>query len=79
MTTRRSAAQRAVVSEARLACGCTLGFRDGHPVVVVVTEKSAACQISMHMAGAPVYDLRDGLRPATRPLPHVHTDFEEEG
>ncbi len=78
MTTRRSETRRTIVSEARLACGCTLGFREGHPVVAVVTEKSAACQIAMHMAGAAVYDLRDGLRPATRPLPHIHTDFEEE-
>ena len=79
MTARRSAGRRAVVSEARLACGCTLGFREGHPVVVVVTEKSAGCQIAMHMAGAPRDGQRDGLRPAPRPLPHIHTDFEEEG
>jgi hypothetical protein len=32
----------------------------------------------MHMAGVPVYDHRDALRPATRPLPPLQTDFEEE-
>jgi hypothetical protein len=68
---------RPIVSEARLSCGCVLGFRDGHPVVVVVTEKSAACPIANHMAGAPVFDRRDAIRPATRPLPPLPADYEE--
>ena len=74
-------AKRNVVSSARLACGCTLGFREGQPgspVTVVVTTKGSNCALSIHMAGVPVYDHRDALRPATRPLPPLQTDFEEE-
>jgi hypothetical protein len=36
------------------------------------------CAISLHVSGLPVYDLRDALRPATRPLLPLHTDHEEE-
>lgn len=74
-------AKRHAVTSARLACGCTLGFRDGQPgspVTVVVTAKGSACALSIHVAGVPVYDHRDALRPATRPLPPLHSDFEEE-
>ena len=74
-------AKRHAVTSARLACGCTLGFREGQPgspVTVVVTAKGSACALSIHVAGVPVYDHRDALRPATRPLPPLHSDFEEE-
>jgi hypothetical protein len=70
-----------VVSTGRLACGCIVGFRDGAPgghVTVVVTTKGSACTLPIHMAGVPVYDHRDALRPATRPLTPIQTDFEEE-
>lgn len=69
------------VTSARLACGCTAGFREGRPgspVTVVVTAKGPACALSIHVAGVPVYDHREALRPATRPLPPLQTDFEEE-
>ncbi|MBP6715518.1 MAG: hypothetical protein KA205_01535 [Acidobacteria bacterium] len=74
--------KRNAVSSARLACGCVLGFREGQtagsPVTVVVTAKGSACALSIHVSGVPVYDHREALRPATRPLPPLHTDFEEE-
>ena len=74
-------AKRNAVSSARLACGCLVGFREGQPgspVTVVVSTKGSACTMSIHMAGVAVYDHRDALRPATRPLPPLQTDFEEE-
>jgi len=73
--------KRSAVTSARLACGCILGFREGQPgspVTVVVTSKGSACALSIHVAGVPVYDHRDAMRPATRPLPPLHSDFEEE-
>jgi hypothetical protein len=66
----------------RLACGCTVGFRvgvSGSPITVLIARKAPGCQMSIHVGGQPVYDHREALRPATRPLPHLHTDFEEEG
>lgn len=69
-----------MTSAARLSCGCLLGFREGvegSPVTVVVARKSPACQMAIHVEGLPVYDHREALRPANRPLPHVHTDFED--
>jgi len=77
MRTKRPAA----VSSGRLACGCAIGFREGSagsPVTVVVVSQGAGCGVAMHMAGVPVFDHRDALRPATRPLPPVQPDFEEE-
>lgn len=74
-------AKRTAVTSARLACGCHVGFREGQPgspVTVVITIKGAACGLAMHMAGVPVYDHREALRPATRPLPPIQPDFEEE-
>ena len=74
-------AKRHGVTSARLACGCTVGFREGAlgtPVVVVINGKGSACTLSIHVAGVPVYDHREALRPATRPLPPLHSDFEEE-
>ena len=65
---------------ARLACGCTLAFAagvEGSPVTVVVERKASGCSLSTHVAGLPVYDHREALRPSTRLLPPVHTDYEE--
>ena len=65
---------------ARLSCGCVLSFREGvegSPVTVVLHEKSPSCTIPIHVAGLPLYDHREALRPATRPLPPVQPDYEE--
>ncbi len=65
---------------ARLACGCLVCFRDGvegSPVAVVIDVKAAACVLSMHVAGLPVHDHREALRPSTRFLPAAHSDYEE--
>jgi len=65
---------------ARLACGCELGFEpgvEGSPVRVVVRRKAAGCPMAIHVAGLPLYDHREALRPANRPIPQVQPDFEE--
>jgi hypothetical protein len=65
---------------ARLACGCTLAFAsgvEGSPVTVVIVRKADACVIPIHVAGLAVYDHREALRPSTRLLPAMHTDYEE--
>jgi len=65
---------------ARLACGCTLGFStgvEGSPVTAVIQTKAPTCTMSIHVAGLPVYDHREALRPSTRPLPALHSDYEE--
>ena len=65
---------------ARLACGCRVTFRDGvegSPVAVVLDRKSATCTMGIHVAGMPIYDHRDALRPSTRFAPSVHSDYEE--
>ena len=67
-------------THARLACGCQVAFREGtgsSPVTVVVDVKSPACSNSMHVRAVPIYDHREALRPATRPLP-IEEGFEEE-
>jgi hypothetical protein len=69
-------------THARLSCGCRLMFRDGvegSPVTVVVDEKSATCTLPIHVAGLPLYDYREALRPPTRALPPIEEEFEEEG
>jgi hypothetical protein len=66
---------------ARLACGCRLSFRDGvegSPVTVVVDQKAASCPLTTHVAGLPLYDYREALRPPTRALPPLEEEFEEE-
>lgn len=68
-------------THARLACGCRVSFRDGvegSPVTVVVSEKAASCPIFIHVAGLPVYDYREALRPPTRIGPPIEEEFEEE-
>ena len=65
---------------ARLACGCTLAFApgvEGSPVTAVVARKAPSCTLPIHVAGLPVYDHREALRPSTRPLPALHSDYEE--
>jgi hypothetical protein len=66
----------------QLGCGCGAAFRpgvEGSPVMVVITRKAETCTMAIHVAGLPVYDHREALRPATRPLPPSLTDHEEEG
>jgi hypothetical protein len=65
---------------ARLACGCDVVFRvgvEGSPVAVVVDRKAPSCTMSIHVAGLPVYDHREAIRPSTRVAPPVHSDYEE--
>lgn len=65
---------------ARLACGCQVGFRpgvEGSPVSVVLKTKSPACVMAMHVAGLPIFDHREALRPSTRLVPSAHPDYEE--
>jgi hypothetical protein len=67
---------------ARLSCGCEVGFEagvegSGSPVTVVLRRKSAACSLPIHVAGIPLYDHREALRPATTPIPQIQPDFEE--
>ena len=67
--------------QARLACGCVVGFREGvqgSPVTVVLERKAAGCGIAIHVGGAAIYDHREALRPATRPLEPAQPDYEEE-
>jgi len=69
-------------THARLACGCGIAFRDGvegSPVTVVLAEKSSSCPLTLHVAGLPLYDYREALRPPTRALPPIEEEFEEEG
>jgi hypothetical protein len=67
---------------ARLACGCLVGFRtgvEGSPITVVVQRKSEGCVIGAHVAGLPVFDHREALRPSTRLGVRVQPDYEGEG
>jgi hypothetical protein len=67
-------------TSARLACGCRVSFRagvEGSPVVVVVASKASCCLLPMHVAGLPVHDHREALRPSTRFAPMAHPDYEE--
>lgn len=69
-------------ASARLACGCSVDFHaaaPGAPVVVRVAGKGVRCGVAFHVAGASLYDHREAIRPATRPLDQPQADFEEEG
>ena len=69
------------VVSARLGCGCRVAFRpgvEGSPVTVLIAQKAETCTIAIHVSGLPVFDHREALRPATRPLPAALTDHEEE-
>lgn len=39
--------------------------------------KAAGCALPMHVAGLPVHDHREALRPSTRFAPLAHPDYEE--
>jgi hypothetical protein len=59
-----------------------VGFRagvEGSPITVVVAQKADGCQVSLHVAGLPVYDHREALRPSTRHAHLPQPDYEEEG
>lgn len=83
MTDKKKALPTAPVVDpvvARLACGCRVTFRagvEGSPVTVVVADKAPGCSTLLHVAGLPVFDHREALRPSTRPLPSVQSDYEE--
>jgi hypothetical protein len=69
-------------THARLACGCTLTFREGvegSPVTVVIEQKGVHCVMALHVRQLPVYDYREALRPPTRFLPIEEEEYEEEG
>ena len=69
-------------THARLAFGCRVGFREGvsgSPVTVVIDEKAQACGLALHVAGLPVYDYREALRPPTRIGFPEEGEYEEEG
>jgi hypothetical protein len=69
------------LSAARMACGCTAGFRhgvEGSPITVAITRKGDACQVPFHVAGLPVFDHREALRPSTRHPLLPQPDYEEE-
>ena len=64
----------------RLACGCRVAFRagvEGSPVAVIIAVKASGCGTAIHVAGMPVYDHREALRPSTRFVPHAHSDYDE--
>jgi hypothetical protein len=52
---------------------------EGSPVTVVVDEKSPGCPATLHVAGLPLFDYREALRPPTRPGPPAEEEYEEEG
>ena len=69
-------------SDARLACGCRLTFRDGvqgSPVTAIVDAKGATCAVVFHVQQMPIYDHREALRPPTRIGSSVDGEHEEEG
>jgi hypothetical protein len=67
-------------THARLACGCRLAFREGSagsPVLVMLDQKSTGCVNPRHVAGLPLFDYREALRPSTR-ISFIEEEFEEE-
>ena len=69
-------------TQARLACGCRVGFRggvQGSPVTVVVDAKGGACTLPLHVQRMPIYDYREALRPPTRLGARADGEYEEEG
>jgi len=69
-------------THARLACGCRLAFREGvegSPVTVLLDAKGPGCVSPLHVAGLPLYDHREALRPPTRFVPVEEEEYEAEG
>jgi hypothetical protein len=67
-------------TNARLACGCGVAFRDGvegSPVLVVLETKASGCVSPLHVAGLPMYDHREALRPPTRLVSVEEEEYEE--
>lgn len=67
-------------TQARLACGCRVMFRDGvegSPVTVVVDEKAPTCALTLHVRDLPIYDYREALRPSTRLVPVEEEEYGE--
>lgn len=67
-------------TQARLACGCRVTFRDGvegSPVTVVVDEKAPTCALALHVRDLPIYDYREALRPSTRLIPVEEEEYGE--
>mgnify|MGYP006143668199 CR=1 FL=1 len=56
-------------------------FRDTfhEQVMKLVEDKAAGCPHAIHVRSLPVYDFREALRPATRPIHAEETEYEEEG
>jgi hypothetical protein len=46
---------------------------------VVLDAKAAGCLSALHVAGLPLYDHREALRPPTRLVPIEEEEYEEEG
>ena len=70
------------LSAALMACGCQAAFKhgvEGSPITVVITRKGEGCHVSFHLAGIPVFDHREALRPSTRHPLVPQPDYEEEG
>ena len=68
-------------TNARLACGCRLAFREGSagsPVLVMLETKATGCVNPRHVSGLPLYDYREALRPSTRLGFLEEEEFEEE-
>jgi len=68
-------------TNARLACGCRLTFREGShgsPVLVMLENKASSCTNPRHVSGLPLFDFRESLRPSTRLGPPGEEEFEEE-
>jgi hypothetical protein len=67
---------------AELSCGCRLSFCegvDGSPVTVVIDQKAPGCVLTLHVAGMPIFDYREALRPSTRISSVEEEGYEEEG
>jgi hypothetical protein len=67
-------------THARLACGCSVVFRDGvegSRFTVVIDTKAPGCGVSLHVQNLPIFDYREALRRSTRLSPAEH-EFEEE-
>ena len=68
-------------TNARLACGCRLTFREGShgsPVLLMLENKASSCTNPRHVSGLPLFDFRESLRPSTRLGPPGEEEFEEE-